>query len=190
MNRFRVFAIALNSWKPLQPVLLAVGLLGLAACQSTPVQVGQSLASLPQTLVVSGRGMVDIPKTTSRVSLGVEVQGKTSEEVQRTIAQKSSTVVKLLQSRKDVTKLETTGIGLNPRYSYKDGKQTIEGYSGTNVVRFQLAPDKIGKLLDEAIKAGATRIDGVTLVSRFTKLQEKGSLRLMGNRESIRARGQ
>jgi uncharacterized protein YggE len=73
-------------------------------------------------------------------------------------------VVELLKTRK-VEKLETTGIRLNPNYSNKDGKQTITGYSATNMVSFQINTDKSGTLLDDAIQAGATRIEGIQFVA-------------------------
>jgi hypothetical protein len=73
-------------------------------------------------------------------------------------------VVELLKSRQ-VEKLQTTSISLNPNYSYKDGKQSITGYSGTNTVSFRIETGKTGTLLDDAIKAGATRIDGIGFVA-------------------------
>lgn len=152
-------------WRGRALGLVLLGVMGLAACQTGPNQLEQSVASIPQTLVVSGWGMVEIPKTVTRVTLGVEVQGQTTAEVQRSIAQKSTAVVKLLRSRPIVSKLATTGMTFNPRYSYKDGQQRIDGYTGTNMVQFEVPPDKMGTLLDEAIRAGATRIDQVTLVA-------------------------
>ncbi|MFH7027347.1 MAG: SIMPL domain-containing protein [Heteroscytonema crispum UTEX LB 1556] len=171
MSYFPVLGFRLNSGKILRS-LLAFGLLGLVSCQAAQGRVEPNTTFQSQTLVVSGRGMVDIPKTTSRVSLGVQVQGKTSALAQEELAKRSTTVVNLLKSRPDVTKLETTSISLNPIYNQKDGKQTIVGYSATNIVRFQIAPDKIGTLLDEAITAGATEIDGVTLVAEDEAIAE------------------
>jgi hypothetical protein len=98
------------------------------------------------------------------VRLGVEIQGKTAQEVQQQVAQRSQAVVNLLKSRK-VEKLQTTGISLNPNYTYSGGKQSINGYRGTNIVSFRMDTDKSGTLLDEVIKAGATRIDGVSFVA-------------------------
>ncbi|WGV26444.1 SIMPL domain-containing protein [Halotia branconii] len=165
MNYFPSLNFRLNSGKTWQFLLLAFGFLSLVGCQAAQSRVEPNTAFPSQTLVVSGRGMVDIPKTTARVSLGVEVQAQTSALVQQELAKRSQAVLDLLKARPDVTKLETTSISLNPRYSQKDGKQAISGYSATNLVRFQIAPEKIGSLLDEAVKTGATRIDGVTLVA-------------------------
>lgn len=164
MNRTVSSCSRLNSWKTLS---LALGLLSLTACQSVPAQqsIGGFQTNPSRSLSDSGRGSVYIPKTLSQVRLGVVVQGKTSADVQQQVAERSQAVVELLKSRSYVEKLETTGISLNPNYSYKDGKQSITGYIGTNTVSFRIEPKKTGSLLDEAVKAGATRIDGVTLVA-------------------------
>lgn len=154
-----------SPWNHWETLSLALGLLSLTACQSvpTPIEAGNS-RFLPRTLSVSGKGEVTIPTTVAQVSLGVTLQGKEATEVQEQLAQKSSAVVKLLKARK-VEKLETTNISFSPVYSYKDDKETLIGYSGTNIVRFRIETQKIANLLDDAIKAGATRIDSVRFVA-------------------------
>ncbi|HLO87572.1 MAG TPA: SIMPL domain-containing protein [Nostocaceae cyanobacterium] len=124
----------------------------------------QEREKLWRTLTVSGRGVERIPTTLSQVSLGVEIQGKTAQEVQQEAARRSAAVVALLKSR-NVEKLETTGVSLNPVYSYTNNVQKITGYSASNTVSFRLATDKVGTLLDEAVKVGATRINGVSFVA-------------------------
>ncbi|MGL5870857.1 MAG: SIMPL domain-containing protein, partial [Xenococcaceae cyanobacterium] len=42
------------------------------------------------------------------------------------------------------------------------------GYVATNIISFRIQTDKIGNLLDEAVKAGATRIDNLS----FTAAEE------------------
>ena len=165
MNRPLLYCSRLNTWDRLKTLCLVLGLLSLTACQSVPSNAETpNLASLPRTLSVSGKGDVTIPTTMSQVRLGVEIQGKTAQQVQQQVAQQSQAVVKLLKSRK-IEKLETTGISLNPNYTYKDGKQSISGYIGTNKVSFRVATENSGPLLDDAIKAGATRIDGISFVA-------------------------
>lgn len=120
---------------------------------------------LLRTLTVSGRGVETIPTTLTNVSLGVEVQGKTAQEVQQQVARRSSAVVTLLRSR-NVETLQTTGITLNPIYSYNNNVQRQTGYSATNIVSFRVNTTKqVGILLDDAVKAGATRIDGISFVA-------------------------
>ncbi len=153
---------------------LFLSILSLTICQSASSQ--ENLATLPTSssriVTVSGTGRVYIPKTISQVRLGVEIQGKTSTEVQQQVAKRSSAVVELLKSRQEVKKLETTGISLTPNYSNQNGKQSIIGYSGNNIVSFQIEPKKTGNLLDQAVKAGATRINNVTLVASESNIAD------------------
>lgn len=122
---------------------------------------------LQRTLTVNGRGVETIPTTLSQVSLGVEAQSKTVQQVQQEVARRSSAVVALLRSR-NVEKLQTTGISLNPIYSYNNNVQRLTGYSATNTVSFRLNTEQAGTLLDDAVKAGATRIDGISFVAADT----------------------
>ncbi len=143
-----------NLWKTV-PIAL---LLCVSLAQPTLAQEKQRML---RTLTVSGRGIQEIPTTLSQITLGVEVQGKTAEEVQKEAARRSSDVVELLKSRK-VEKLQTTGISLNPVYSYNNNVQRLTGYTATNTVRFRLPTEGAGTLLDEAVKAGATQISSIS----------------------------
>lgn len=124
-----------------------------------------------RTLTVTGRGVEAIPTTQTLVRLGVEVQGKTAAEVQQEAARRSSAVVELLRSRQ-VEKLETAGITLNPNYSYENNKQRIIGYTATNTVSFRINTASAGTLLDDAVRAGATRIQGVSFVAAESAIEQ------------------
>ena len=124
-----------------------------------------------RTLSVTGRGVEAIPTTQTQVALGVEVQGKTAAEVQQEAARRSSAVVALLRSRQ-VQKLETTGITLSPTYSYENNQQRLIGYIATNTVSFRLNTQSAGTLLDDAVQAGATRIQGVSFVAADSAIEQ------------------
>lgn len=124
-----------------------------------------------RTLSVTGRGVEAIPTTQTQVALGVEVQGKTAAEVQQEAARRSSAVVALLRSRQ-VEKLETTGITLNPTYSYENNQQRLTGYIARNTVSFRLNTQSAGTLLDDAVQAGATRIQGVSFVAADSAIEQ------------------
>ncbi|MBD2503370.1 SIMPL domain-containing protein [Anabaena azotica] len=126
--------------------------------------LAQERERLYRTLTVSGRGVESVPATLSEVNLGVEIQGKTAQEVQQEAARRSSAVVALLRSR-NVEKLQTAGIRLNPVYSYNNNVQRITGYAASNTVSFRVPTDRAGTLLDEAVKAGATQINGISFVA-------------------------
>lgn len=115
-------------------------------------------------LTVSGRGAVMIPTTQTLVRLGVEIRGETAQQVQEEVAKRSSAVIDLLRSR-GVEKLQTTGITLNPNYIYQNNTQVLKGYIGTNGVSFKINTQGVGPLLDEAVKAGATRIENISFVA-------------------------
>jgi uncharacterized protein YggE len=144
----------------LTATLLSVFLGGVVVAQE-PRQIPSQLM---RTVTVTGRGMESIAATIAQVSLGVEAQGKTAQEVQQEVARRSTAVVELLRSR-NVEKLQTTGIRLNPNYSYQNNVQRLIGYTAVNTVSFRMDTQRVGNLLDEAVKAGATRIDGISFVA-------------------------
>ncbi|MEG5163728.1 SIMPL domain-containing protein [Microcoleus sp. AT3-A2] len=124
-----------------------------------------------RTLTVTGRGVEAIPTTQTQVRLGVEVQGKTAAQVQQEAARRSSAVVELLRSRQ-VEKLETAGITLSPTYSYENNQQRLTGYTATNTVSFRINTASAGTLLDDAVNAGATRIDGVSFAAAESAIEQ------------------
>jgi len=141
-------------------VLLALFLL-LCLTFANPVLAQEKLL---RTITVSGQGIERIPTTLTDLSLGVEVQGKTAQAVQQEAAKRSSSLVAYLRSRQ-VERLETTGISLNPIYSDNNNVHRLTGYSATNTVSFRLNTDRAGTVLDEAVKAGATTIDSVSFAA-------------------------
>jgi hypothetical protein len=159
-------------------LILTVGLLSFVALkpgwtQEKPVSGVSSLGS--RVLTVTGRGQETIAATLAQVRLGVEVQGKIAEEVQQIAAQRSAAVVALLQ-KQNVEKLKTTGISLNPNYRYTSGQQQLVGYIATNTVSFRIDAQKAGTLIDAAVKAGASRIDGISFAatdSAITQAQQQ-----------------
>lgn len=132
------------------------------------ISIHPALAQEPEKLLriltVSGRGVEKIPTTLSEVSMSVEIQGKTAQLAQQEAARRSSAVVALLKTR-NVSKLQTTGIRLNPVYSYTNNVQRITGYSANNTVSFRINTEQAGLLLDEAVKVGTTVINSVSFIA-------------------------
>lgn len=145
-------------------IALAVGLLTMALHHPAIAQ-----ERMLRTLSVTGHGVEMIATTAAQVQLGVEVQGQTATGVQQEVARRSAAVVELLRSR-NVEKLQTTGIRLNPIYSYENNVQRLTGYSATNTVSFRTATEQAGKVLDDAVQAGASRIDSVSFTASDTVL--------------------
>jgi uncharacterized protein YggE len=152
-----------HSWQRWTALPLVLGLLSLTFANPVLAQE-RAQERMLRTLTVTGHGMEMIPTTLTQVELGVEVQGKTAETVQQEAANRSSAVVSLLRSR-NVEKLQTTGITLNPNYSYENNTQRLVGYIATNTVSFRVDTQRAGTIIDEAVKAGATRVNGVSFVA-------------------------
>ena len=127
------FQSQLNSWNRIRltATVIALGIFTFSCTNPVLAQQREPVPVPSQTITVTGRGVESIPATLAQVSLGVEVQGKTAEEVQQAVAQRSSKVLALLKSR-NVEKLQTTGVNLNPVYSYNNNVQRLTGYTGTN----------------------------------------------------------
>lgn len=117
-----------------------------------------------RTLTVTGEGIERIPTTIAQVELGVEVQGDNAATVQQEVAKRTSAVVQLLQNR-NVQRLQTTGIRLQPNYDYSNNQRRLIGYVGVNTVSFRFPIEQVGVLLDDVVKVGATRIDNISLTA-------------------------
>lgn len=125
---------------------------------------------LLRTLTVTGTGIQKIPTTLTQVNLGVEIQVDTAERAQQEIARRTTDIVNLLRSRK-VEQLQTTGIRLNPRYNNRGGESVLIGYVGSNTVSFRVETDRAGNIIDEAVRTGATRINGVSFTAEEEEIE-------------------
>lgn len=163
MSKYTLSSIGLRRLKTERLVQIISLILLWGAILIQPA-VAQTQPKRLRTLTVKGRGVEKIAATLSRVNLGVEVQGKTAQEVQKESARRSQAVVEFLKSQ-EVEKLTTSGISLNPVYSFNNNVRRLTGYNATNIVRFEIATDKAAQVLDEAVKSGATRIDRVTFIA-------------------------
>lgn len=159
MSRILSYRYRSHFWSQVTALSLALGVVSLIGVEPMWAQEQQI-----RTLSVTGQGVVSIPTSLAEVRLGVEVQGKTAQEVQQEVAKRSQSVVELLRSR-NVEKLETTGIQLNPIYTTQNDRTVITGYSAANLVSFRIPTERSGTLLDEAVNAGATRIDGIRFIA-------------------------
>lgn len=167
----------INAWQKWSVLPLTVGIMGLSFAAGTFQNASPVAAQVTtqermiQTLTVTGRSVERIPTILTQVQLGVEVQAKTAQEVQQEAAKRSAAVVEMLK-KSNVERLETTGIRLNPIYSYANNTQRLTGYSATNTVSFRVATDRAGAIMDEAVNVGATRIDSISFAASDESISE------------------
>ncbi len=147
--------------RPALSILLATSVVLL-----TGISPGNTQVQKPaRTLTASGRGIVTIPTTLSQIRLAIESTGKTPDSAQQEAAKRSTQVMNYLKAQQ-VDKLQTTGINLNPTYTYPSGgNPKIVGYTATNSISFRVTTERAGKILDAAVNKGATRIDGVSFIA-------------------------
>jgi uncharacterized protein len=127
-----------------------------------------------RTLSVTGKGTTMVVTTLTQVRLAIEVSGKNSKSVQQDAANRSAKVLSLLKSRR-VDKLQTTNISLSPLYSYANNRQTLTGYTANNSLSFRLPTAQAGPIIDEAIAAGATRVDGISSIADDNAIEQAQS---------------
>ncbi len=127
-----------------------------------------------RTLSVTGKGTTMVVTTLTQVRLAIEVSGKNSNSVQQNAANRSAKVLSLLKSRR-VDKLQTTNISLSPLYSYENNRQTLTGYTANNSLSFRLPTAQAGPIIDEAIAAGATRVDGISSIADDNAIEQAQS---------------
>lgn len=147
--------------------LAALAIAPVAAVYLLPSSAAQAqsvYAQPEQTLSATGQAIESIPTTLAEVSLGVLVEAKTAQEAQQQAAQRSTAVVEYLRSQ-TVEKLQTTGISLSPQYDYVDDRQVLRGYQATNTVSFRTTNEAAGEVIDGAVSAGATTIDGISFTA-------------------------
>jgi uncharacterized protein YggE len=119
----------------------------------------------PGTIVVSATGRIGVDPDVADLRLGVSIARPTVEAARAAAASTMTAILAALASagvaRPD---MRTTLLSVQPRYDYRDGKPpTLTGYDLTNVVEVTVRDlAALGGVVDGALAAGATSLDGLT----------------------------
>ena len=154
-------------------ILISILLLSLLIL---PTQA--ELPSDKTTIAVSGQSILKAEPDVAYVLVGVEQTERTATAAQKTVAQNMS---KVLASLKNLgipkEKLETTEFTLRPKYEYRGGKREFLGYTASNQIRVTLDDlDKVGKVIDSSIAAGANNVSDVSFSVKDTDPLKKKAL--------------
>ncbi|PJZ69998.1 hypothetical protein CH373_12815 [Leptospira perolatii] len=149
-------------------------LFGLLFCITSTIAANEN-----KVITVTGRGRVTLPAEIAEIRFSVESEAKTAEEAHEKTASKSDSVIKLLKSR-NVKYLKTEGIRLTPQIEYSKisssgSNKEIRGYFSSNSVVCRITLSEAGKLLDDAVKAGANQISSIRFLAE-PENDEKASL--------------
>jgi uncharacterized protein len=136
-----------------------------AAQEATPSAGGSAITS---TVTVSGNGSVTIPPDAATISVGVNVINANLSEAQAAATSSMSAVIEALKAAGiDEKDIQTTNYSVTVLQEYDTNgyPARVSGYQVNNQVNVLVRDlDQLGTVLDEAVKAGANSIYGVSFV--------------------------
>jgi uncharacterized protein YggE len=118
---------------------------------------------MKRTITVSGSGRASTVPDVADVRLGVSVTRKSVAEARTSAAETAASILAALTAlgveRADV---RTASLVVQPEYDYKEGVQQLRGQSVSHQYVVTVRDlDKLGRVIDDGLAAGATTLDGV-----------------------------
>lgn len=117
------------------------------------------------TIIVSGTGRVAVEPDVADLRLGVAIARPTVAEARSAAATAMTSILAAIEAagvaRRDT---RTTLLSVQPRYDYRDGQApSLVGYDLANVVEVTVRDlAALGGVIDGALGAGSTSLDGLT----------------------------
>jgi uncharacterized protein len=115
-------------------------------------------------ITVTGIGRVTIRPDVADVRIGAMVAAQTAAEARDRVAGIMTAVLTAVRARgaKDGD-LQTSSLTVTPRTDYSAGSPRVTGYEATNAVAVVVRDlDQLSEIVDGAVAAGATSIEGPT----------------------------
>lgn len=155
----------------LRPYFFALCLLSLSACtaaaQSRPDGLSVTDMAHPNSIHVSGTGEARAPADEATFHVAVETEAATAKDAGEANAKRMNVLrAALLNAGLDDTELRTGRYNVFPVYGKQSGPEprqpTIMGYRATNQLSVKtLKIDQLGAFIDQALVAGANRVENV-----------------------------
>jgi hypothetical protein len=150
-----------------RPTLLAAcaAVMALVAAPTLAGQQSPSSPAAPSTIVVSGRGEVQVAPDRARVQVGLETQGRTSQSAAQENNRKQAAILAAIQKLGvPASSIQTLNYSVSPvqRYDEKLRRVVIDGYQVSNIV--QVETDRLelaGQIIDAGLTNGANRVAGL-----------------------------
>ena len=121
--------------------------------------------STDKTITVTGMGRVTLTPDVADLRLGVNITRPTATAARDDAATAMTKVVAAIKAAGVADKdIQTSMLSLQPVYDYStNGQGKLTGFQVINVVAVTVRDiSKVGDLIDAAVTAGATSVDGVT----------------------------
>ncbi len=166
-------------------LVIALGCMNLAITAQEPAR------RMPPVVRASGQATVDATPDQAEVSVGVSNQQKTAQAAAADNANRTTAVVdavKALIGHGDEVK--TQQYSVNPAYSYPKpgGSPVIDGYNANNTVHVTLHDlALVGKVIDAAMQAGATNVNGVNFTLKNDEAVRQQALALAAQKARTNA---
>jgi uncharacterized protein len=149
---------------------LATGLLAAAITGpffgARPLLATDPTGAPEHTISVSGTGRVIISPDVADLRLGVSVDATTVKDARdRAATAMTAVIASLKQLHVAERDIQTTTLSLSPVYDYPSdgGRPRLTGYNLTNAVAVTIRDlDTVGDVIDGALAAGGTTLDGVS----------------------------
>lgn len=144
---------------------MLVAIIGAPAFTTRPTLATDPAATNEHTIAVSGTGRVVLTPDTADVRLGVTSTARTVKAARASAAAAMTAVIAGLRHAGIADKdIQTTTLSLQPTYDYSSSTTPprVTGYNLTNAVAVTVRDlDVLGDVIDGALAAGATSLDGV-----------------------------
>jgi len=143
---------------------LLVGLIVGPIISGHPAAAADPATSTEHTVTVSGSGDVSVAPDVADVVLGVQITRPTVAEAQSAAATSMTAVLAAVKKDGvDAKDIVTVNLSLNPVYDYSGSSQKLIGQQYGNVVKVTVRDlTRIPAVVDDAVAAGATTIQGIT----------------------------
>ena len=112
------------------------------------------------TITVTGLGRSSLQPDRAEVGLGANASADTAAEARTAVAAAMTAILAAVRGQ-GVRTLQTSNLSVAPRYDHRNETARIVGYEATNAVTTTIDDlDTLGAVVDAAIAAGATSLDG------------------------------
>jgi uncharacterized protein YggE len=157
------------------PLATAILALSVAAVQAQPPRP----EPLP-TVTASGKATVKRAPDRAFVTFATETRAARPEDAQKENARAMEKVRReLADQRVPDDAIQTTSFNLREDVDWVNGKRVARGYVVTNAIDVRVdVMDRLGELLDEVVKAGATSVGGIRFDLKNRESVEREALRL------------
>jgi uncharacterized protein YggE len=172
--------------RPAAPILAMLSAALLSAAPTARPAIAQDAArSAERTIAVTATGSVTAEPDRAILTTGVTTEAQSAREAISANAAAMTKVLAALRSAGiDPADLRTQTLALATRYGKTPfSSNGVVGYTATNAVRIVIRDLKrIGEVIDEAVKAGANQLQGLSFdVSKADALRDEARKTAMAN---------